>query len=164
MQQAIAIHDAHIQRLRQLRISVTWQRLELMRILHETDRALSAQEIFCAHSDAAQSTPLSTIYVNLKRLEEAGIVSRIRLESENKSLYSLAAHHGPMRLVCQQCGKLHCIDDPAMTALMQRLCQAYGFTLQEYAATLETVCFDCQEQDRPPPANTSRIQPPALAH
>lgn len=136
------LQAAHTQMLKDAGISVTLPRLELLRILHESGHAISAQDAFLAHIDANLAVPLATVYVNLKRLEEVGLVRRFKLESSNKSLYALAGEHGPCRIVCRDCGKLLLLDDDRLNALLALICQDQGMRLCSYALTLEAECGD----------------------
>lgn len=129
--------------LKQAGISITLPRLELLRVLQEAGRAMTAHQIYRSHIDAGHDVPLSTIYVNLKKLEETGIIHRIRLDNESKSLYCVSSDTSPVRLVCKQCGQLLWINDPRLEALMEQICESQGYHLQRYGVTLEAKCKSC---------------------
>ncbi|THU05067.1 transcriptional repressor [Lampropedia puyangensis] len=135
--------EANMHLLRQAGISITLPRLELLRVLQEAGKALTAHQIYRCHLDAGHDVPLSTIYVNLKRLEDTGIIHRIRLDNDSKSLYCVSTDASPVRLVCKQCGQLLWVNDPRIALLLEQVCQDKGYALQGYGVTLEANCQTC---------------------
>jgi Fur family peroxide stress response transcriptional regulator len=123
--------------------SVTYQRLAVYRVLHDSTEHLSAEEI---HKKVIAHFPmitLATIYKNLERLNKAGIVQKVST-MKDVSLYEakINSHH---HLFCIKCQAIHDITDPIGKNKLS-LPKGHGFEVLGYEVIVRGCCPKCVEK------------------
>lgn len=115
---------------------------QILDILKECDRALSAQELYMEIRSQGQAMGLATVYRSLDALKLAGMV-QVRTLTNGESLYSLVQedrHH----LTCLQCGDSIPIDSCPVHALESELNQTYQFKIYYHTLEFFGLCTACQ--------------------
>ena len=105
---------------------------------------MTAEQVFSALRQTYPTVVLATVYNNLNKLWEAGLIRKISVEGMPDRYDRLERHD---HLVCRRCGKLLDIDLEDLTERLQR--QA-GVPILSYDLKLIFICEDCQKKDGNP--------------
>ncbi len=125
----------------------TKQRGAILGILHHSTEPISAEEIFAALKDEYPTMALSTIYRNLERFAENGLVGR-DVFHDGVVRYSLAQEHHGHYIVCTQCSNKIKIDDCPLTCLEQNIERDTGYEIEGHTLTLYGKCPECLKRER----------------
>ncbi len=122
---------------------VTYQRLAIYRVLRDSTEHLSAEEI---HKKVIAHFPmisLGTVYKNLEKLYEAGLVQKVGTMT-NVALYEakIDSHH---HLFCIKCQAIHDITDPIGKNKLS-LPKGHGFEVLGYEVIVRGCCPKCVEK------------------
>ena len=107
---------------------MTKQRELILNILKQSDRHLTADEIFFLAKLKMPSIAMATIYNNLNALDDAGIIHRLHID-----------------------GVADCFDkitDITLPTLAQTLEDTLGTQIEDYELTVHYVCPDCKRNAR----------------
>lgn len=121
-------------------LRVTEARKRLIRILAESERPLSVEDL------SAQSEghfDLVTVYRNLEVFKDSGIVERIQLES-GKVLFELSAEEGHSHhIVCRSCHMTERIEF-CMGGELERYATSRGFSNLSHTIEVFGICPECE--------------------
>ena len=123
---------------------VTYQRLAIYQVLHDSTEHLSVEEIhkkIIAHSPMIS---LGTVYKNLEKFYEAGIVQKVSTTT-HVSLYEakIDSHH---HLFCIKCQAINDITDPIGKSKLS-LPKGHGFEVLGYEVIVRGCCPKCLEKE-----------------
>jgi Fe2+ or Zn2+ uptake regulation protein len=116
-------------------------------MVENPDRIFKASEI----AESLPQVSLSTIYRNLSRLQEAGMVQIVGAEKNSELQYR---YTGPgrcdekMHLVCKGCGKFLHLGGPALKMLIFSVQRMNGFVLDQQQSVLLGLCSACSRRGR----------------
>lgn len=122
--------------LRQAGLKVTLPRLKILEILRDnTDRHMSAEDIYKALIDTGEDIGLATVYRVLTQFESAGLVARNQFEG-GSSVFELddGKHHDHM--VCVDTGDVVEFYDERIEALQEEIAERHGYDLQDHSLVL----------------------------
>ena len=122
--------------LRQAGLKVTLPRLKILEILRDnTDRHMSAEDIYKALIDTGEDIGLATVYRVLTQFESAGLVARNQFEG-GSSVFELddGKHHDHM--VCVDTGDVVEFYDERIEALQEEIAARHGYELQDHSLVL----------------------------
>ncbi|MCC5862692.1 MAG: ferric iron uptake transcriptional regulator [Gammaproteobacteria bacterium] len=122
--------------LRQAGLKVTLPRLKILEILRDnSDRHMSAEDIYKALIEAGEDIGLATVYRVLTQFENAGIVARNQFEG-GSSVFELddGEHHDHM--VCVDTGDVIEFFDERIEALQEEIAARHGFELHDHSLVL----------------------------
>ena len=128
----------------------TKQQQAVLRCLESREsEALSAQELAEELRREGFSVGLATIYRQLERLEEAGVVHKVNTESGAFYLY---CSHGEGRrdcflLKCQRCGRIRHLDCDHLKDLYEHLETAHHFRIDPRGTLFSGVCDVCAGEE-----------------
>lgn len=103
---------------------------------------LTAEQIFDALRQTYPTVVLATVYNNLNRLCQAGLVRRVTVEG-SPDRYDRVQRHD--HLVCRKCGRLRDLDLGDLTEQLQR--QA-GVPILGYDLKLLYLCDQCRHRQK----------------
>ncbi len=114
----------------------------------ERDSHVSAESLYLALKQRGEHLSLSTVYLNLGALKEAGLIRELGGLS-GEALYdsNISPHY---HLVCKSCGAvvdlpLEMLDGTSVTRRVKEHAEAhFGWHVEEPKLTLLGVCPDCQ--------------------
>jgi len=138
------------EKLRQAKLKITPQRLEILRALHKVPPHPSVEQIYCAVKKRYPAVSLATVYKTLETLVEIGEI-RVALISNGKTLYDtrLEDHH---HFICTQCGyvedvdiKLDCLETCAPSQLFHK------HRVDHNEVVFHGVCGDCLSSESASP-------------
>ena len=122
---------------------MTKQRELILNILKQSDRHLTADEIFFLAKLKMPSIAMATIYNNLNALDEAGIINRLHIDGVADCFDKITDPHD--HLLCDGCGK---ITDIRIPNLAQSLEAALGNEIDSYELTVHYVCPECRRNTK----------------
>jgi Fur family ferric uptake transcriptional regulator len=113
--------DAAIEALRSRGLRLSAARRLVLEALFATEGPISAEQIADGLGGRLPGSDLASVYRNLERLEELGLVRHVHL-GHRAGLYALAAASDREYLACERCGAHRAVDpgllDPARAALV----------------------------------------------
>lgn len=120
---------------------MTKQRELILQILNQSDRHLTADEVFFLAKLKMPSIAMATIYNNLNAMTDAGVVNRVHIDGGADCFERTTDPHD--HLLCDACGKLSNIRLPA---LQSTLSESLGMTVEGYDLTVHYTCPDCRKR------------------
>lgn len=118
---------------------MTKQRELILTILKQSDRHLTADEIFFLAKLKMPSIAMATIYNNLNALHEAGVINRLHIDGVADCFDKITAPHD--HLLCDRCGK---ISDIHLPRLAEELERELATEIESYELTVHYVCPECR--------------------
>ena len=124
----------------------TEQRQRLLSFLQmHNDVQFAVEELAEALCDD-KNISLSSIYRNLKRMVDAGMVARFATDDGHKFLYQYigdASCSEHLHLKCKSCGRIFHMDDPSMEKLLQGAMSKNEFSIDKKMSVLFGCCKSC---------------------
>ncbi|MBQ9805013.1 MAG: transcriptional repressor [Clostridia bacterium] len=118
---------------------MTKQRELILNILKQSDRHLTADEIFFLAKLKMPSIAMATIYNNLNAMHEAGIINRLHIDGVADCFDKVTEPHD--HLLCDKCGK---ITDVRLPRLAEILESELATEIEDYELTVHYVCPECR--------------------
>jgi Fur family ferric uptake transcriptional regulator len=118
----------------------TAQRAAIRRALERVDQPVSAQEL---HARLGGRVGLATVYRNLQRLADDGVVDAMR-RSNGEAAFRMceAGHHH--HLTCRECGRVEEVRDCGLDRWASEVGRAHGFVGVQHQAELTGLCAGCR--------------------
>lgn len=128
-------------------LKVTVPRIKILEMLerrHDSERHLSAEDVYKRLLHDGEDIGLATVYRVLTQFETAGLVKRLHFEGSN-SVFELnrGDHHD--HIVCVRCGRVEEFTDELIEQRQQEIARRIGFSLTDHALYLYGVCPDCEK-------------------
>ena len=120
---------------------MTKQRELILNILKQSDRHLTADEIFFLAKLKMPSIAMATIYNNLNAMNELGLVKRLHIDGVADCFDKIVSPHD--HLLCDRCGK---ITDIRLPTLATDIAHTLGTEIEDYELTVHYICPDCRRQ------------------
>lgn len=122
---------------------MTKQRELIISILKQSDRHMTADEIFFLAKLKMPSIAMATIYNNLNAMHEAGMIKRLHIDGVADCFDKIMEPHD--HLLCDKCGK---ITDVTLPTLADSLERELGREIEDYELTIHYVCDECRRAPR----------------
>ena len=124
------------QELRKAGLKITLPRLKILEILEsDSNRHLSAEDIYKDLLDSGEEIGLATVYRVLTQFEAAGLVTRHNFEGGH-SVFELddGEHHDHM--VCVETGEVIEFTSEEIERLQHEVAEEHGFELLDHSLVL----------------------------
>lgn len=124
------------QELRKAGLKITLPRLKILEILeNDSNRHLSAEDIYKDLLDSGEEIGLATVYRVLTQFEAAGLVTRHNFEGGH-SVFELddGEHHDHM--VCVETGEVIEFTSEEIERLQHEVAEEHGFELLDHSLVL----------------------------
>jgi len=107
------------------------RRLILELLQQNTDRHLSAEDVYRTLIENGGSVGIATVYRVLGQFEGAGLITRHQFDG-NTSVYELnqGGHHD--HLICTECGAIIEFVDEEIEQLQRKVAERLGFTIESH--------------------------------
>lgn len=125
----------------------TKQREAIMRVLTDAKAPLSAEEVAQALTEGFPKLALSTVYRNLERFAQAGLVER-SLFHDGITRYSLERGRHGHYLICTACHEKLRIGGCPMEHIERQLAQDTGYQISGHDLTIYGVCPKCKREQQ----------------
>ena len=144
MPDEFAIFEAY---LRRRKLKHSKPRNDILEVLLASTGHLSAQEL---HDQVRQKNPrigFSTVYRNLRLLEECGLARSMDYgDGTQRYEPNRFQHH---HIICSSCSRTVEFLSPELESLLRQAQQQYDFTPQSHAVRILSVCDDCKKVAAP---------------
>lgn len=134
-------------RLKSCGLKITKQRREVIGILEQSTRPLSAEGIYMKLREREEPISLSTVYRILELLVKKKLVRRISTVEECGALFELDDAHRHY-LVCLGCHKMFPLDDCPLEAYEKELTRRTGFDVTGHSLEIYGYCRDCRKKPK----------------
>lgn len=119
-----------IKELRERGFRLTPQREMVLKVMHQTEGHVTADEIHSRVQDISSCVDMSTVYRTLELLQEFHFVASLDL-GDGQRRYALLSMHGlHHHLFCRSCGKLIQVEQEDIRPLLDHLLDTYGFVAE----------------------------------
>src|SRR5690554_4642013 len=112
----------------------------IISIIEQSNNHPTAEEIFLKAKDISPKIVLATVYNNLNKLVEEGLIHRLSLVG-GPDRYDRIVRHD--HLICDRCGKL---SDIILEDLSSRIEEEVGGAILSYDLKIHYICEDCNNQ------------------
>ena len=130
---------AELLRARGLR--ATSQRVVMYRLLRDSARHVSAEELLGEASEKLPGVSLPTVYATLELFEQLGIVRRVNGGGGTLLWDTRAdAHH---HMICRRCGRIEDMEAPLDLGRARRVAATSGFEPDLAEIVVTGLCADC---------------------
>ncbi|WP_411676123.1 Fur family transcriptional regulator [Caproicibacter sp.] len=130
-------------RLKSCGLKNTRQRREIIGILEQSGRPVSAEGIFFGLREQGETVSLSTVYRVLELLVEKKAVRRLNTVEECGTLFELNDKHRHY-LVCLGCHRMFPLDDCPLKSYEKELTDKTGFDVTGHSLEIYGYCRDCR--------------------
>ena len=113
----------------------------ILEIINNSDRHMTAEEIYFSLRENVGKVAIATVYNNLNSLCEEGEIKKLSFPNE-PDRYDKTIRHD--HLVCSKCGK---ITDIFLDDISAQLNEALGMQIDSYDLKMFYVCDDCRLPD-----------------
>lgn len=120
--------------------TMTRQRQLIYEIICQSDRHMTAEQIYLAAKRRMPSIAMGTVYRNLGLMVDAGEIRRVVISNEpDRFDRTLEPHH---HMICARCGQ---VTDVALTDMQSYLERQTGVDVVSYDLSIRYICSECQE-------------------
>ena len=122
-------------------LELTKQRESVLRVIRESDKHLTANEVF---DDARRLLPgisFATVYNSLRYLKNEGLIGEIRFGTGAKLYDRKLTRHD--HAICNECGKLVDLEVPLPDGLLEDAANRSKFKAATIELTLRGLCPEC---------------------
>jgi Fe2+ or Zn2+ uptake regulation protein len=128
--------------LRKRGLRGTSQRVVMHRLLRDTERHVSAEELHLEASERLPGVSLPTVYSTLELFEQLGIVRRVN-GGGGTLLWDTRAdtHH---HMICRNCGRIEDLETPLDLERARRSAAQSGFDPDRAEVVVSGLCARCR--------------------
>lgn len=133
--------------LEEQRLPVTHQREAIARVLFESGRHLSADDVAERLRERGEQIGKATIYRTLNLLVEVGLATEHDFDEGFKRYETRAgpSHHD--HLICTSCGSVTEFHRPDLESMQEEVARARGFRVLTRQLKLYGLCAECAESE-----------------
>ncbi|HEU4965254.1 MAG TPA: Fur family transcriptional regulator [Bacilli bacterium] len=137
--------DKYMEQLREQGFKLTGKRKEIIEVLLEEDRYISAKELLERLKQQYPRLSFDTVYRNLSLLKDEKIIEETTFgDGGSKFRITCDTNRHHHHYICTQCGKTEVVDDCPMDAL--ELKAPSGFHIKSHRFEIFGQCADCGER------------------
>lgn len=134
------------ERLERSGLKKTRRREDVMRVLENSERPCTAEEVFLALKERGADISLSTVYRALDALLEKGIVRKAGSDGSGRAVFELNRSVHRHYLVCLGCHKMIPMEKCPLGGLEKRLERETGFSVTGHSLEIYGYCRECRAQ------------------
>ncbi|WJW76452.1 ferric iron uptake transcriptional regulator [Thiohalobacter sp. IOR34] len=135
------------QDLRKAGLKVTLPRMKILEILEahaDSQRHLSAEDVYKALLEAGEDIGLATVYRVLTQFEAAGLVARHHFEGGH-SVFELNQGHHHDHIVCIKCGRVDEFEDEVIEERQRAIAERAGYEMTDHSLYIYGICAACRK-------------------
>ena len=126
---------------------LTRQRRAVVEVVTQAHMRLSAADVFTQAHRVCPDLGLTTVYRTLEILEQMGVIRRVHLDDGCEGFAPAAAEHSH-HLICSRCRETIEFEECNLNALLTRVSEQTGFTIEQHWLELVGLCPRCQRKNR----------------
>ena len=134
------------QHIKKAGLKVTSPRVKILEMLENrsnSERHLTAEEVYKTLLQEGEEVGLATVYRVLTQFETAGLVKRHHFEGGN-SVFELESGKHHDHLVCVKCGRVEEFNDELIEQRQREIACNMNFKLTDHSLCLYGLCQQCQ--------------------
>jgi len=124
----------------------TKNRQEILKVLMDSTQPLTADQIYFSLNQGGESMNLSTIYRTLATLSEKGILLKVVLADESKTLFEYNRQIHKHYLICQDCRTITPIEHCPIAEYEKKLSQEMNFHITGHKLGIYGYCQACWQK------------------
>lgn len=122
-------------------LELTKQRQSVLRVIRESDKHLTANEVFDNARQILPGISFATVYNSLRYLKQEGLIGEIRFGTGAKLYDRKLVRHD--HAICDDCGKLVDLEIPLPDGLLKEAANRSKFKVVSVELTLRGLCPEC---------------------
>jgi Fe2+ or Zn2+ uptake regulation protein len=126
---------------------LTGPRYFIVEILAQSEKALTAQDIFYLAQSAYPSLGLVSVYRTLEKLEIMDLIQRVHQQNNCHAFIAAPDGHEHL-LVCRECGRISFFQGDNLNTLVDGVEQETGYRVLEHWLQLIGICSNCQSEHK----------------
>jgi Fe2+ or Zn2+ uptake regulation protein len=122
---------------------ITKQRQAVLQVIRDSDRHLTANEVF---EDARRILPgisFATVYNSLRYLKQENLIGEVRFGTDATRYDRNLSRHD--HALCNKCGKLVDMELPLPVGLLEEAASRSNFKAESIELTLRGLCPECSK-------------------
>ena len=119
------------------------QRRDILKTFLNTEKHLTADELFRLVKKKNPSIGVATVYRTMKLICDCGLGRELRLDNDSVRYEHLFNHDHHDHLYCTNCGELTEVVDQEIEKLQQKLAEKAGFNMQGHRLIIHGLCSKC---------------------
>lgn len=123
---------------------LTESRRAVVEVIANSERVLTAVEVFDLARHRCDSLGLVTVYRTLAKLEELALIQRVHHHEDCHAYIAHLPGHQHL-LICQSCGRAKYFSGDRMEPLMKKVATDSGFRVSHHWLQLYGICAECQK-------------------
>ncbi|MFQ5780401.1 MAG: Fur family transcriptional regulator [Nitrospiria bacterium] len=130
------------------RLKVTKERRAILHAFMETERHVTAEELYREMKKRGSSIGLATVYRTLNLFCASGLAEQ-RHFGDGQARYELTynvTHHD--HLVCKQCNRIIEFENREIEKLQEKVAKRHRFTIYSHKLELYGICDRCSKDDQ----------------
>lgn len=135
------IFESHI---RKKNLKHTEQRTQILITFLETERHLTAEELYVLVRKKYPSIGYATISRTMKLLCDCGLCSELKVEDGVTRYEHLYGHEHHDHLICTECGSFVEAVSPEIERLQEKLAETNDFAIERHRLELYGICKKCR--------------------
>lgn len=135
--------DQIIADLRTRGLRITPQRRLILRLLHEAEGHLTAQEVYERVRPVFPDVSLDTVYRTLRTLAVLGVACQAHLQTPHASQFGLASGRHHHHMICIECGDTVEILDCPLAPFLEAAAARHAFRPAGHALEVYGYCAEC---------------------
>lgn len=124
----------------------TSERIAVLQEIYRASTHLDADELFVRLKNRGVGISRATVYHTLDLLLKFHLVSRTDLGHKHTHYEKSYGVENHLHMVCNECGRIMEITNPALSEILENLCRENGFEPQSYTMQLFGRCSLHQHQ------------------
>lgn len=120
------------------------QRKEILCIFLNTDKHLTAEELYALVKKRYPGIGYATVYRSLKLFCAAGLSRELKFDDGTARYEHLYGHKHHDHFICTRCGRFVEVVDDEIERLQERLAKLHGFIPQRHRMELYGICKKCK--------------------
>ncbi|WP_041263886.1 Fur family transcriptional regulator [Francisella salina] len=141
--------------LKEFGFKVTQPRIEILKLFEENkDRHLSPDDVFSKLKSQGSSTGIATVYRVLNQFESAGIINKLKLDSD-QVMYELnqGDHHD--HIICIECNEIQEFYNEKIEKLQKEVVKSMGAEMVDHSLNIYIKCYkncknkNCKNKNKP---------------
>ena len=126
-------------------LGLTKQRQAVLRAIRQSDKHLTANEVFDNARRLLPGISFATVYNSLNYLKKEGLIGEIRFGSDANLYDRKLTQHD--HAICNSCGKLVDLDLSLPDGLLSEATERSKFEVESIELTLRGLCPECSNKN-----------------
>ena len=122
-------------------LGLTKQRQAVLRVIHEADEHLTANDVFESARRHLPGISFATVYNSLRYLKSEGLIAEVHFGTDAARYDRKLTRHD--HAMCSECGKLVDMELSIPDALRQQAADLSKFEAESVELILRGLCPDC---------------------